>query len=397
MKILQFTLGFQPAFAWGGPVKIVHLNSRELVRRGHQVTVYCTNLLDKKNKIQPKTFEDEFDGIRVVYFNTFNLSNWPGTLGPAWSPDLISYLRKEITCFDLVHINGYRNLLDLPVAHYARRNRLPFVIQSHGVMQVIINSILIKRIYDYLLGSLELRGLSALIAGQQAEKQQAINAGIPEDKIIIIPNGIETSETIEYTKIGVFRNRFGIPVDKPLILFLGRINPKKGTDMLIEAFHKLNDPNAHLAIVGPDDGQLNQVKQLIKNYHLENRVRITGLLNGDEVIEAYIDSDIFVLPCRTDTFPLAIVEACKYHKPMVITDQCEIAELVKDRVAEVVPFDADLFAEGIRRLLNDRRLYNFYQDNCQIVLEDTFSLEASIDKLEALYYRVVEERARNVL
>jgi hypothetical protein len=53
MNILQVTLGFYPAQAWGGPVKIVHQNSRELVRRGHQVTIYCTNLLDKKNKIIP--------------------------------------------------------------------------------------------------------------------------------------------------------------------------------------------------------------------------------------------------------------------------------------------------------------------------------------------------------
>jgi glycosyltransferase involved in cell wall biosynthesis len=149
--------------------------------------------------------------------------------------------------------------------------------------------------------------------------------------------------------------------------------------------------DAHLAIVGPDDGHLGKVRQLVAKYELEHRVTLTGLLQGLDVMAAYCDSDLFVLPCRADTFPTTILEACQADTPMVITDRCEIAHLVQDRVADVVPFDAAAFAGAMRRLLTDRERYQRYRDNCQAVMSDTFSLKITVDRLETLYERVMAE------
>lgn len=394
MNILHVTLGFYPATAWGGPVKIVHRNGRELVRRGHRVTVYCTNLLDKKQKINPGTseactFERWVDGMRVVYFNTWRLPWWPGTLGPVWLPDLPVYLRNEIGSYDIVHVNSYRNLMNLPVVRAVRQAQVPLVVQPHGAMPVIINSFLVKRVYDRLLGGVELGGLDALIALQESERQQAMGRGVPEERITIIPNGLDLSELTEIPETGTFRRRYNVPADRSLILFLGRINKKKGTDMLVEAFRRVNGLDAYLAIVGPDDGQLEEVRRLIVRYRLEDSVLLTGLLPGAEAMAAYRDADLFVLPCRADTFPTTIMEACLTGTPMVITDRCEIAHLVKDRVADVVPFDPSAFAEAMRRLLTDRERYRTYRENCPRVMAQEFSLRAVVDRLEGLYQTVI--------
>lgn len=394
MNILHVTLGFYPATAWGGPVKIVHRNGRELVRRGHRVTVYCTNLLDKKQKINPGTseactFERWVDGMRVVYFNTWRLPWWPGTLGPVWLPDLPVYLRNEIGSYDIVHVNSYRNLMNLPVVRAVRQAEVPLVVQPHGAMPVIINSFLVKRVYDRLLGGVELGGLDALIALQESERQQAMGRGVPEERITIIPNGLDLSELTEIPETGTFRRRYNVPADRSLILFLGRINKKKGTDMLVEAFRRVNGLDAYLAIVGPDDGQLEEVRRLIVRYRLEDSVLLTGLLPGAEAMAAYRDADLFVLPCRADTFPTTIMEACLTGTPMVITDRCEIAHLVKDRVADVVPFDPSAFAEAMRRLLTDRERYRTYRENCPRVMAQEFSLRAVVDRLEGLYQTVI--------
>ena len=426
MNILQVTLGFYPSAAWGGPVKIVHRNGRELVRRGHRVTVYCTDLLDKVQRISPgmsegqtferRTFECLVDGMRVVYFHTRRLRWWPGTLGPVWLPDLPDYLRNEIGEYDVVHLNGYRNLMNLPVARTARRRRVPLVLQPHGAMPVlswdgtrdISISSLIKRLYDRLLGGQELKGLSALLALQESERQQAKARGVPEERIKIVPNGLDLSERAAMPSIGkaqsdagdscrktgVFRRQFGIPADKHLILFLGRIHAKKGTDMLVEAFRRLDGLDAYLAIVGPDDGQLGLVQRLIGQYNLEDRVVLTGLLAGSEVMAAFRDADLFVLPCRVDTFPTTIMEACLAGTPMVVTDRCEIAYLVRDRVGDVVPFDPDAFAQAMERLLTDRERYQQYVENCPDVMRDSFSLQATVDGLETVYERAIEERGR---
>ena len=156
MNILHVTLGFYPAQAWGGPVKIVHQNGRELVRRGHKVTVYCSNLLDKRHAIQHGDFECVIDGIRVVYFNTWHIPWWPGTLGPFWFVDLPAYLRREIADFDVVHLNGYRGSMMLVTARAAREAGIPIVTQPHGTMPIIVNSFRSKRLYDRLLGKVEL-------------------------------------------------------------------------------------------------------------------------------------------------------------------------------------------------------------------------------------------------
>ena len=392
MNILHVTLGFYPAQAWGGPVKIVYQNGKELVRRGHRVTVYCTNLLDKKHKIYPATFEREMDGMRIVYFNTWHLSCWPGTLGPIWLPELMAYLRCEISRFDVVHLNGYRSPMMLSVARAARGAGIPIVTQPHGSLPIIVNSLIVKRLYDWLFGSIELNGVRALIALQESERKQALAHGIRADQIEIIPNGIDPEERQNLAEPGSFRRRYGLDFRRPLILFLARINKIKGTDMLIEAFARLKDSNAQLAVVGPDDGQLAEVQSLIQKYNLENRVILPGLLSGSDVLAAFQDADLFVLPCRVDAFPVTIMEACLMGKPMVITDTCEISHLIRDRVAEVVPFDADEFASGIERLLTDRDLYERYRANCPMLIAENFSIKAVVDRLEAVYKRVIAEK-----
>lgn len=395
MNILQITLAFPPAFSWGGPVKTVHLSCKELVRRGHRVTVYCSNLLDKKRKIEPSTFEREVDGIRVVYFNAWNISWWPGTLGPVWLPEIGEYFRQDVNDFDVVHLNGYRNTMHLPVTKAARRMGIPYIVQPHGTMPIIVNSFLVKRFYDRLIGHHELEGLCALIALQESERQQAMAHGVPSELIEVIPNGMDFSERERVPESGRFRKRYGIAEDQRVILFLARINKKKGTDMLVNAFAQMDAVNdCCLVIAGPDDGQLAEVKGLVQRYGLGNRVILTGLLAHEQVLEAFRDADLFVLPCRADTFPMAIIEACLTDTPMVITDRCEIAHLVKNRVADVVSFDAPRFGDAMHGLLEDKDRYRYYKENCEEILRDTFSLSAVVDRLEALYERVVSEKRR---
>ncbi len=393
MNILQVTLGFLPAVAWGGPVQIVYNNARELMRRGHQVTVYCTNLFDKRHKIQPRTFEDVVDGIRVVYFDTWRIPFWPGTLGPIWCPDLPAQLRRELPSFDVIHLNGYRSLMNLQVVNALNGSQPPLVVQPHGAMPVIVNSFFVKRMYDLLLGKRELARAQAFIALQESEREQIMAHGVPAERIAVIPNGLNPANFNLNVSPGAFRRRHRIPEEKKLILFLGRINRKKGVDMLIEAFARMKDLDAVLVIAGPDDGQLAEVKTLIARHALDNRVILTGLLTGDDVLHAYRDADLFVLPCRTDTFPTTMMEACLMTVPMVVTEGVEIAHLVKGRAAEVVSFDAQLFAEAMKRVLSDAGLREKYRTGCAALAQEVFSVTAAVNRLERLYQAVL---ARNM-
>jgi len=392
MHILYVTLGFYPALAWGGPVKVVYQNCKELLRRGHEVTVYCTNLLNKKEKMSSKTFEKDFEGIHVVYFKTWNLPGWPGTLGPVWLPDLGAYLEKHIQDFDVVHLMGYRSPVIPLIVSKARKANIPIVTHPQGALPVMVSSFFLKRLYDKLLGQKELEGISALIALQEIEKQHAILKGVPAERIEIIPNGIEGLANSAGSKPGTFRRAYGLSPDRPLILFLGRVNKIKGVDLLVKAFAQIQDLNAQLAIVGPDDGQMDEVKSLIQEFGLEESVFLTGLVSDEMKSAAYCDADVYVLPSRSDAYPTTVMEACLAGKPMIVTEGCQMANLIQGRIAEVVSFDVDAFALGMRKLLTDKNLYRQYQSNCKSMMKDTFSIEAVVDRLISLYQRVTSEK-----
>jgi glycosyltransferase involved in cell wall biosynthesis len=372
---------------------VVYQQARELLRRGHQVTIYCTNLLNKKQKIYPTTRKIDYEGIRVLYFNTWNIPAWPGTLGPFWLPDLPGFLARDIANYDVVHLEGYRSTMMAVVAQTAHKAGVPIVTQPQGTLPVIVSSFFLKRFYDTLIGRQELKWISALIALQEKERSDAIMQGVPAAKIEVIPNGIDASERANLPEPGCFRHSYGIDPNCPLILSIGRINKIKGTDMLVRAFAKMERLNAHLVIAGPDDGLLSEVKALIKALKIGDQVTLAGLISDQDKLAAFVDADLFVLPSRSDAFPTTIMEACMVGTPMVITDCCASAYLVKDRIADVTPFDADAFASAMGWLLTDEERYTRYRHNCQEMLNGTFSIEAVVDRLEAVYRRLAVEKA----
>lgn len=394
MKILYLTLGFLPATSWGGPVNVIYQNSIELINRGHEVTVYCSNLLNKNEHISQGLLERNYEGIKVVYFSTLNIPFWPGTIGPYWFLGLISRLRNEIKNFDIVHLHGYRSFINIPAIYFAKKLNKPIIVQPHGGIPVIVNTFFLKKFYDKVLGWYEKNNLDILIALQKSEKNQATNVGIDPEKIKIIPNGLNSLVIPRYPEVtkNVIKEKYNIPSDVPIILFMARINKKKGTDMLIEAFRLIEpDLNSHLVVAGPDDGQLNEVQSLVTKYKLKNKITFTGLLSQEQTIEMYQIADLFVLPCRTDTYPTTIMESCFYDVPIVVTEGCEMSDLINGEVAQVTKFDPDLFAKAINKMLTDPNLYLTYKNRCRGFAEEKFSIESTIDKLEYLYENLLKQ------
>lgn len=391
MNILFTYTGFLPAVAWGGPVKITYQNALELQRRGHHITVCASNLLNKNHQIAPGSFERTIDDIRVVYLNMYRFKRWPGTLGPTiLSPEAMQRLWREIKQADVIHINGARNLIAIMAVVFAYQQGKPIVMQPHGTLPQIVSSIRLKQLFDGLFLKPLLKNVTVFIAGQPAEEQQIIKAGGQANRIQIVPNGLNVSHYAGQAYHGRFRAKYQIEPNEQIILFLARINRKKGTDLLVEAYTKLPEPlrrQTKLVIAGPDDGQLAEVQTLVKHRQLQDRVIFTGLLAGDDVHAAHADADVFVLPCRVDTFPMAILEACRAGTPMVVTETCEIADILADKVAFIVPVEPAAIAHGMAEVLQNSSLRQRYQRGAQELMQSAFSIEAVGQKLEDIYHQ----------
>ncbi|HHV03075.1 MAG TPA: glycosyltransferase [Bacteroidales bacterium] len=355
MKILQVI----PYYAWpyGGPVRVVYELSHCLARKGHEISIYTTNV-GKTGRLaeDEKIVMDK--AIDVKYFDCIN--NWIAERGKLHlSSQMRNALKKNIPDFDLVHIHEPRGIPSIYAGHFANKFGIPYIIQAHGASPRVLagqSSIfkLCKIGFDRVLGHNLLMGASHVIALTETEALQYSQLDLPERNITVIPNGINVLDYRMQPKPGVFRLLHGIPKDQKLILFLGRIHKIKGIELLIEAFSDVLKVRTDvvLVLVGPDDGNLESTLNLIREKNITDKVIYPGPIFGEEKILAYFDADIYVLPSVYETFPVTVLEAMACGTPTVVTDRCGIAKIV-EQYGSVVKYDKEDLSATILAMLDN--------------------------------------------
>jgi len=393
MNILEIVPRFHPVI--GGTETIVKLISEELARRGHKVIVYTSDILDDCHRQKEKSLE--LNSVKVYYLK--NLSNKLAWYKFFFTPSIFHQFRKELKKFDIIHLHNFRTFQNIIAYHYSRKYKVPYILQAHGNLPRIMPQKSLKWLYDFFFGYRLLRDAKKVIALNQKEVEQYKSMGVPEENIEIIPNGINLSEYNDLPLKGSFRKKFKIGDNDRIILFLGRINRIKGVDILIMAFtqiiEKLDD--VKLTIVGPDDGNLSELQNLVKDLGVEKKVTFTGPLYGVKKLEAYVDADVFVLPSRYDTFPMSVLEAYSCGKPIIASNVGGMKDLVIDGVTGL------LFAtENTRQLTG--ALFSMLEDNTRAekmglkgkqFIKENFTIENILDRLE-LIYKENSNRAQQV-
>ncbi len=362
--------------------------SKKLVERGHKVVVYTTDAKDMNSRIS-KTFA-ELDGTETRYFR--NISMVPVKKAKLFiTPYLVSKVKKELQSFDIVHLHEYRTFQNLVVHHYAKKYGIPYILQAHGSLPWIMEKQSLKCFFDVFFGYKLLRDAAKVIALNSVEAEQYMRMGLPEEKIAIIPNGIDLSEYAVLPPKGCFKNKFSIPEEEKIVLYLGRIHKIKGIDILVKAFANIIKKLGHvrLVVVGPDDRYLGELEALIKTLKIDDKVLITGPLYGKDKLEAYVDADVYVLPSRYEAFPLTVLEAVACGTPIILSENCLIAEYFRDKVGLVVKPDPNHLAEALLEILLDQDKQNSFREKCNMVIEG-FSISKTISKLEEVYEELVK-------
>jgi len=391
MEILQVIPYFVPAWNYGGPVSSVYNISRELVERGHSVTVYTTDTLDSKERIKEK--EETIDGIKVERFR-----NWGNIIASKHkvflSPTVISSARNSLRVFDIVHMHEYRTFQNSVIHHYALKYRIPYILQARGSLPRIMAKQKLKQIYNILWGYRLLRDASKVIALTQIEAEQYKSMGVSEGEIEVVPNGIDLAEFENLPPRGEFRKKWSINDSQKIVLFLSRINEIKGPGLLAKAFAALSKDfkDAKLVIAGPDDGYLSTLKREIKELKLEDEVLFTGLLQGRDKLEAYIDAEVYVLSSSYEIFGRTIIEACACGTPIIVTDRCGIADVIKNRAGLVVPYDKDALVKAMSDILSDEKRRGEFGEGGKSLVRQQFNLSKVVENLEKIYESCISSR-----
>jgi glycosyltransferase involved in cell wall biosynthesis len=374
LKILQVTPFFAPVH--GGSAEAPFQIARELVRRGHEVTVYTSDYR------LGREYVNALGGAEIVAFKTFlNLMKFLVT------PAMGKRLGKDISRFDIVHLHNFFTYQNVLACRYARRRGVPYVLQAHGSAATYFQRGSLKKMFHALWGRRILEGASCLLAVTPMEAKQYQTLGVDWDKIKIIQHGIDLSEFDNLPPRGEFRKRYNIGADDRVVLFLGRIDRVKGLDLLVKAFNgiKNNLANSTLVIAGPDDGFLPELKPLVRKFGLENAVVFTGLLQGRDKLEAYVDADVFVLPSSYEIFGITILEALACGTPVVVTDRCGLAEAVEGEGGLVVPYQVEPLRDAVIKLLKDDKLRQECIAKGRSLVRERFAWSSIIKQIENVY------------
>ena len=381
MRILQVIHYLSPLHG-GGSINVAYNLSKHLAERGHKVTIFTTDFELDNGYIQ------SLDGVRVVLFHCI------ANIGLMLiSPEMKKLLKEEIRDFDVIHMHNFRSYQNVVAHHYAKKYGVPYILQAHGSVLPFFQKQRLKKLYDWVWGYRILKDASKVIALTKTEAEQYKKMGVGEDKIEIVPNGIDLSEYENLPKRGEFRRKYLIGDDKKIILYLGRIHKIKGLDLLVKAFANLlrKLDNVKLVIVGPDDGFLSALKRQIKDLKIGDRILFTGPLYDGDKLKVYVDADVFVLPSVYETFPVTVLEAWASGTPVIVTDKCGIANII-DKVGYVVEYDKDQLQSAIFKVLSDEGLRRRFGEEGRRLVREELSWDKVVLNVEKIYLSLIEQR-----
>jgi len=383
-----------PVFSniFGGAVTVVKDITEELAKRGHKVTIVTSDAKDRIHRVG--TRYRVANGVEIYYMKNLSMMTVKFLNYLFITPEISNFLESRLKEYDLIHMHSYRSYQNIVVYKYAKKYRIPYIVQPHGgVVRNIPHSVLkymLKLVFDHAWGYKILRDASKIIALCKDEERLLNAIGIPRNKIVVLPNGIDLTKLPSIPR-GRFRSNYDIHDDAKIVLYVGRISPEKGLDFLLKSFVKLvkiHKENTVLVIVGPDMGYLQNIMRLAKMFGVDDKVIVVGPLpHDDRLFSAYADADIVVIPSEYEAFPKVVLEAYAYGKPIIATKTGALKDVVLDGVTGfLVEYgDVEALTEKMRLLINDEHLTMSMGKAARKLVEQKFTLSKIVQKLEEVY------------
>jgi glycosyltransferase involved in cell wall biosynthesis len=338
MRILQIVPSI--SLIYGGPSQMVMGLSSALARENVKVTILTTDSngdSGQKPLDVPLNCPVKQDGYEIIYFRCSPFRRYKFSL------DLLKWLNNHAHEFDLAHIHALFSPISSAAATVCRQKNLPYILRPLGTLDPadLRKKKQLKQLYAAILERANLAGAAALHFTSDQEAKISERFGVSTHDLVIplgvIPSGGEGERGRggERGKENTIRSRFNIPFDVPLVLFMSRIDPKKGLNLLIPALEKLlaEGGNFYFVLAGtnPQDPDYEEkIRLQIQNSPLRSHTTITGFVTGELKSALLQAADLFVLPSYYENFGIAVAEAMVAQVPVIISDQVHIWHQVRD-------------------------------------------------------------------
>ena len=390
MKILQVVPHFYPAWSFGGIARVVYETSRQLVERGHDVTVHTTNALDPRTNFKAARREYQIEGMRVKYYRNLALVGGLNLSSDALGTETL----REVKDSDIVNMHAFRTFQNV-IAHFcARRCRKPYVLTGHGTVPRVVERIVSKKLFDEAFGFRLLRHAARLVASTDIEMKQIVSMGVSNERVVVVPNGVDTKSFERLPKPGTFKHKFGLDDELDLILYVGRVHKRKGIGFLLDAFAHLDKAKVALVVAGGDDGYTSILRERASSLKIADRVIFTGFISERVKMAAYIDSTVVVYPGIYESFGLVPLEAALCSKPVIVSDDSAMAEIVRQGgFGESTKYgDSSQLMKALQKTISDPERAREMGKKGKQFVKRNFDWSSIVSKLETVYSSSLDAR-----
>ena len=284
----------------------------------------------------------------------------PLKASPFWSfcPSILWRFSRLVRESDFVTLHSLYSFPVLAGYLLARLHQKPYGIYPHGVLAPFQRTVSARKkwVYNQIFANRILQNAAVIFYSAEGEREEASVLKLRPPSVIV-PDGFDPGEFAVLPERGMFRERF-LKADKgPLVLFLARVNAKKGIDLLIEAMHAVIAvrPDVRLAIVGPPDPMAfnKEVLRWVRENNIEAQTVITGPAYNEARLQAFADADIYVLPSHAENFGFSVFEAMACGLPVVVSDTLNFAsEIAQSGAGFALPRTPGAFSDAILKLLD---------------------------------------------
>jgi glycosyltransferase involved in cell wall biosynthesis len=380
VKILHVVPTYIPAWKHGGPIRAVHGLCKALAARGHQVTVFTTDM-DTDGAV-PVGRAVPLDGVEVWYFPV----TAPRRLYR--SPQMGEALRQGIAGFDVVHLHSVFLWPTAAAARAAERAGVPYLLAPRGMLVGDLLRRRGRRRKAWWLRFVERRTL-ARAAGLHVtaglEVEEAGKLGLPLPRIFVVPNGIDPEPAMAAATLSM--PVCSLLAGGPFLLYLGRLSWKKGLDRLIPALARV--PEVPLVLAGNDEEKIApKLAALAEKAGVDARIAFLGPVDGADKAALLHGCAALVLPSYSENFGNAVLEAMAAGRPVAVTPEVGLAEVVREeRAGIVVDGDPAVLGDALRKLLADPDLDAMGRRGAQAARR-RFGWEAVAEQMEGVYREV---------
>ncbi len=375
----------------GGPTKAAIEMCRELARRGEHAEIYATNAAGQDSLDVALGRPIEVRGVPVTYFSI------NGGRYYKFSRDMAAALKANVMRYDVVHINSLYQFPSTIAAHYCRKYGVPYILRPHGTLDPFLyrRHQWRKRLYELMIERRNLAAAAAVHFTSDEEMRLAALSGL-RFRGVVAPLGVEFEEGA--TGAADSANALWPELEgKKVLLFLSRVNFKKGLAILARAFGQIRQARSdvHLVIAGPDtDGYAAQVREWLAEAGALGATSCTGMAEGERKDALLGRADMFLLPSYSENFGLSVVEAMAAGLPVVVSNKVNIWREIDGACAGlVVNANAAEVANAIARLLDDPALAKEMGTRGARLARAGFSWDAAGARLVELYRQAISSQS----